>query len=267
MGDILTAAQQVRRYLHDSYEGHKNLVILEEAQYFEISPPVYEAACDSADAILDGEDPVVPIGAQLPAPSCLLWHPDLGNDHLVWAFNFDHDGEKHVALQILSDYREPISVGSYVAGGMHIRANDNVDHSTKTKMATQVLIAAALFELINEPRFVVRAPVGNRQSRRAMKRQVPSFNPDGWSRIVWDLEKPLKLRDKLGSDSNLHMPLHFTRGYWRKASPTAKTNVHVVRGVRRQWVEGYWSGHPAYGVKKSVYAPTLKNKQEEACVS
>ena len=25
-----------------------------------------------------------------------------------------------------------------------------------------------------------------------------------------------------------------------------------------QWIEGYWAGHPAYGIKKGYHAPTLK---------
>jgi hypothetical protein len=261
MTDILTAAQRVRRYLEDTQAGHDNLAELDKAQYFEISPSVYDAAWDSANILIDQEDPVIPVAAQLPASSCMLWHPDLAGNNLVWAFNFDHDGEKHVLFQILSDHRPPIHVGSYAPGSMHIRANDNVDGATKTKMAMNVVLGACLFELINEPRFVVREPVGTRQSRRAMKRQVPSFSPDGWSRIVWDLNKPVKGRDEFGSNRNFHMPLHFTRGYWRKAHAAAKTNVHVVRGERRQWVEGYWSGHPAYGIKKSVYAPTISGEK------
>jgi len=73
MTDILTAAQRVRRYLEDTQAGHDNLAELDKAQYFEISPSVYDAAWDSANILIDQEDPVIPIAAQLPASSCMLW--------------------------------------------------------------------------------------------------------------------------------------------------------------------------------------------------
>ncbi len=68
---------------------------------------------------------------------------------------------------------------------------------------------------------------------------------------------------KQKEESTVKMPLHYNRGYPKKAKEHYKdtwfqATKEFPNGRWWQWIEGYWAGHPAYGIKKGYHAPTLK---------
>jgi hypothetical protein len=122
--------------------------------------------------------------------------------------------------------------------------------------AVGFLVAIAyMLVLINTPRFTTRAQLP-RQTRRRIDRGTPEGASDRISVISWNLTKPkLEAGESLGSGR--HMPLHYTRGHWRQCvAHLDRAHLHAD-GVHRMWIEGFWSGHPAYGIVRSIHAPKL----------
>lgn len=118
-----------------------------------------------------------------------------------------------------------------------------------------ILHTAMLFSLINQPRFVVRGKAGTRQLKRRMHRGY-GISTDAWHKIQWNITEPVKAKDD-SDRGGWRMPLHYTRGHWRKAQDHWDDVVIRKDGQPYKWIEGFWSGHPAYGVKKSYHAPKL----------
>lgn len=119
--------------------------------------------------------------------------------------------------------------------------------------ANATVFIALLMCLINQPRFVVRDAAGSRQSRKHMHRKH-GISTGAWHKIQWNLGEPV--RAKTDSDrGGWRMPLHYTRGHWRKAQDHWDDVVIRKDNQPYKWIDGFWSGHPAYGVKKSYHAP------------
>lgn len=84
---------------------------------------------------------------------------------------------------------------------------------------------------------------------------------DAWHKIEWNINEPVKAKDD-SDRGGWRMPLHYTRGHWRKAQDHWDDVVIRKDGKPYKWIEGFWSGHPAYGVKKSYHAPKLGKNYE-----
>ena len=109
--------------------------------------------------------------------------------------------------------------------------------------------------MINNPRFIVSEAAGTRSQRKQMKREQ-NIPLEAWHKISWNVdETTVVVNEKDGG--GWRMPLHYTRGHPRKAEPHHK-NVMYKDGKPYKWIEGFWSGHPAFGIKKGYHAPTLK---------
>lgn len=129
-------------------------------------------------------------------------------------------------------------------------------------MALSLLIhTAMLFSLINQPRFVVQGKSGTRQLKRQMHRGH-GISMDAWHKIEWNIKEPVKAKDD-SDRGGWRMPLHYTRGHWRKGQDHWDDVVIRDDGQPYKWIEGFWSGHPAYGVKKSYHAPKLGKSYEK----
>jgi hypothetical protein len=274
MTDILAVAGRVWDYLgpiaraaaaqHAANAPYTEL--RQGAQYFEFGPHVGEAIDEISKDITTKRDEmgngVIPQDAQLPAPYTVIWSEELKDNILVC--NRTKEEPDKIRVSNFSGYMPPLVLGGFTPGSAeaYVNPDPNIDPNAETLSpkvrASLVVFAAACLTLLNTPRLIKLLPAGTRQSRRAMGRKTGSETAQ-WHRIEWDLAKPqMRAGEKMGA--GWHMPLHYTRGHWRQ-NDKAKNNAHVrADGKTYQWIEGYWSGHPAYGIKRAVYAPRIGEK-------
>lgn len=124
--------------------------------------------------------------------------------------------------------------------------------------------AAASLAVLNNPRNVSFTPAANRAKRKLAHRGM-GVAMDAMHRVAWDIDKPVKA--KTPHDETFHkMPYHFRRGYWRKCdkdNPRAERRLQAPKYQDRflwwMWIEGYWAGHPAFGIKKQYWKPRKKS--------
>jgi hypothetical protein len=261
---ILSVAERVREYL--SRDNKALLSVLETGQYFEISESVMDAVDELAQDITKRRDEdghgMTPEDARLPARPTIIWFSTLKDNLLVCHEPRSEEGR--VRVLVLSAYMDPLVLGDYEPGSPEATINeggfDNKEHAkiSKGSRAQMVVMAAAILSTINAPRITKRVPAGTRQNRRAAMRRVGA-TAGQWHRIEWDLSKPRVARGER-EGAGWHMPLHYTRGYWRKGEEGRGKAVERAPGVWATWVDGYWSGHPAYGIKRAVYAPRIGEK-------
>lgn len=160
-----------------------------------------------------------------------------------------------VDVRIIGEYSHPHLVGTYTPRGKIAFAPDLNDELMEAVGEDLVYVGGA-FSLINQPRFVVREAAGTRQQRKAASRSQ-DIAVEAWHRIRWNIDEPVFSKDK--SERSFKMPYHYTRGHWRKAQPHWE-NVEWVYGGWHKWIESYWSGHPAYGIKRGYHAPTVTRR-------
>ena len=181
-------------------------------------------------------------------------HSDLQNVAAITEWY--EDGTTSVVL--VAPYSQPQKIGGYnPKTGLGYFATD-VDDWPEDKFQTYtqcLLLVAGAFELINTPRFVKVEPAGTRAQRKLFKREQ-EIPMEVWHQISWNIDEPVEAHAK-DSGKGWNMPLHYTRGYFRKA-PAHWDDVVEKNGQFYKWVEGYWAGHPAYGIKKGYHAPKMK---------
>ena len=152
--------------------------------------------------------------------------------------------------------------GSYVS-------NCAPEPEVSAKLHNKVLIEQSkwlmsISIILTNQEIITESAAGMRQQRKAAAKRH-KIKPDRWSKICWNVQEPARQSDK-NSDQIIRQPLHFTRGHWRKALESHPKSVQRPSAINEQnrllwwtWIDGYWSGHPAYGFKKSVYQPEIKN--------
>lgn len=226
---------------------------LEDAVVFRLSKGIARASEEVGQIWLDNarSDPRInlPVTARLPAKKVVL-HVE-GKDFLVCC----REREEWVLIAATQQGgTEWKNVGSYIPGGEG-RIDLDLDGELVDAKGAFVVLVAHIFALINTPTYTISRPPP-RQQRKAHARSFGHSSAERIRVIEWDLTKP-KLAAGESVGSGRHMPLHYTRGHWRKCEVHHKGAVEHDDGALRQWIEGFWSGHPAYGTIKSVYAPTL----------
>lgn len=202
---------------------------------------------------------------RLPSRVCLFWgrgtnirFPDREE-----AFPFAYlaakkkiDNESGIFVYLISPYFGAMLQGSYrpeVEGGIY--GPDGGSEDDRYLRATHVLTVAAMCSILNQPSFTRREPAGSRQERRAAQRSG-GYASDAWHRVTWNIGEEVKA--KLTRDEPVRcMPLHYTRGHWRRGQEGWTKVTQRKDGLWYQWIEGYWSGHPAFGIKKSYHAPKI----------
>lgn len=162
-----------------------------------------------------------------------------------------------VAVLFVGTNAPPQAIGSYhpTNGIVSTQNWKKMKKADQTDFIDMVLILAACCEIINHPRFVTASPAGTRQQRKHAKR-AEGIAVEAWHKISWDINKPVQAKGTQGT-SGYNMPLHYTRGYFRKAKEHWNDVVQWKDGTWKKWVEGYWAGHPAFGIKKGYHAPTV----------
>ena len=124
---------------------------------------------------------------------------------------------------------------------------------------------AAALAVMNNPRHVTFVPAANRAKRKLAHRGM-GLAMDAMHRVAWDVDKPVKA--KTPHDETFHkMPYHYRRGYWRKCdkdNPRAERRLQAPRYRDRflwwMWIDGYWAGHPMFGIKKQYWQPRKKEE-------
>jgi hypothetical protein len=163
-----------------------------------------------------------------------------------------------VDIRLLSGNIPPTLMGYYKPSsfnGLNIAKDLEMDDNTALN---SVLRIAGAFDIINQPRFVVREAASSRQQRRSAKK-AHGIAVEAWHKIEWNIDEPVVSKDNQGR--SFKMPLHWTRGHWRKAQPHWDDVCIRKDGLPYIWIKGFWSGHPAYGCKRGYHVP---NKKEAA---
>ena len=208
---------------------------------------------------------VLDADCRLPSKVCVFWgrgtkigFPDREEEFpfIYFAVEENYDGEKGTIVLLVSPYFSPLIQGSYRTGvedaiyGPHGGSEED-----RYLRASHVLTVAAACSILNQPGVTKKDPAGSRQERRAAKRSG-SYASDAWHKITWNIGEEVKA--KLTRDEPVRcMPLHYTRGHWRRAEEGWKNTTLRKDGLWYQWIEGFWSGHPAFGIKKAYHAPKM----------
>lgn len=127
-------------------------------------------------------------------------------------------------------------------------------------------VVCAYILIITNNEIVNAEPYGMRKLRLAAKR-VMKIKEFSVGKIRWNTKYKLSFSKKNG-EPQYHLPLHWRRGYWRRAEenhPKSEMRPHALNQEDRKkwwtWVDGYWAGHPAFGFKKSIYQPYVGDSE------
>jgi hypothetical protein len=251
---------------------------MKEADMYFISEDFKEALAAYHNELVEEEENsrhvVFSEDCRLPSKLCFISMDtfdtkDVVTGEVVRAFGSGHiDGflcrqseDGSVAIRLVARNSVPTHIGSYELkrGGirfpteLHERLeNDESFHAMYLEMITTI---SGAFSLINQPRFVDVLKSGSRQQRKKAQKQH-GVDVEQWHEISWNVNEPIEGEvDDRGR--SFHMPLHYTRGHWRKAKPHWDDVVYRQDGLPYIWIDGFWSGHPAYGIKKGYHAPKL----------
>lgn len=170
-----------------------------------------------------------------------------------YGYLIEYYEDKTTAITIVAPLAAPKPMGAYHPDhGIYFP--ENTPEDLHESYANGCFLIAGAFELINNPKFVISKAAGTRAQRKQMKREQ-DIPLEAWHQISWNVdEDTIEVND--GDRGGWHMPLHYTRGHPRKAEPHHK-NVMYKNGKPYKWIHGFWSGHPAYGIKKGYHAPKI----------
>lgn len=252
------------------------LEALSTADCYELEVGVVKATDMMFETQFSGRDTdklTLDADCRLPSKVCLFWSrgtnirfPDREEEFPFAYLAIEDEAGKfsHLNPQVtvgtvvclISPYFGAMLQGSYmpeVEGGLYGPEEGSEDD--KGIRVTHVLTVASMCSILNQPSFTKKEPAGSRQERRAAKRSG-HYASDAWHKITWNIGEEVKA--KLTRDEPVRcMPLHYTRGHWRRAEEGWKNTTLRKDGLWYQWIEGFWSGHPAFGIKKSYHAPKM----------
>lgn len=235
---------------------------LKDAKIFDVSSDIWSFAEDCVIDRLPEDDAGVPHEA-LPTPQSSI--PPADKSILVYgrgAFIAHRHNEEVVCGFLSADGLHLL--GGYIPGRPCTVTNLCWKEAGPNTCATLVDLVAFTLAIVNEPRVVNLSAGITRQQRRAAQRGF-GFAVDAYTKVTWDLSKPCVA--KTARDPDFHsMPLHWCRGHFRRAGRNFAGAVRRPDAFREedrdlwwQWIDGYWRGHPAFGVKKSIHAPKLSS--------
>jgi len=240
------------------------------ADFYEISREITDFVYDQNNDAFDGKllsDIRAPVDARPPSDICFVYMPNSETGFFAFkqrAGSREHILHPSVDVIRVSSTEVPVSCGCYVIADDEsqntIFLPDLDNDREQSLMASIMMTVGTIFSLINQPRFVVRSTTGTRQLRKQMHRGH-GISMDAWHKIEWNINEPVKSKED-SDKGGWRMPLHYTRGHWRTAQDHWDDVVIRKDGKPYKWIEGFWSGHPAYGVKKSYHAPKLGKTYE-----
>lgn len=239
---------------------------LPHADFYELDDGIVEATDQVYEATFTGHNTAdlrLEADCRLPSKVCAFWSRStmVSFESVEGEFPFMYlaavDDQNRVGVIHVSPYFAPRLQGIYEVEkvGPLTMFDDGYPADLEAN-AGHTLTVAAICTIINQPSFTLRTPAGSRQERRAATR-AGGYAVDAWHRITWNIGEAVKA--KLTRDEPVRcMPLHYTRGHWRRATERHKNSTLRKDGGWYQWIDGYWSGHPAFGISKSYHAPKLK---------
>lgn len=243
---------------------------LAECDFYELDPSICQAVDQVYEQTYGGkttDDIILDVDCRLPSDVCGFWSPGFkmtfpggpSNLPFMYLALFDPDKSGQNIIYVISPHFGAIFMGSYRVGVERpLRISMEVFNAAdadKRAHIMHVLIVATTCSLLNQPSFTKREPAGSRQERRAAKRSG-SYATDAWHKVSWNIGEAAKAKVTRDEPTRC-MPLHYTRGHWRKAEEGWNNVERRKDGLWYQWIEGYWSGHPAFGVKRSYHAPKM----------
>lgn len=258
MGDIFSAIQQDT--IGFTPEAKRSVA---SAQWISVAPEISDAAIAAVQEEFAAAQPrangtkvlYTPILSKPPAPQCVVYDETMD----AWVMCITgHELDPNMVFMLVANMGRMEPIASYTPGRPEIRMTQvgvDLNRAGQQGLQTQVMHVANILALVNTPAYCTRVPHGTRQNTRHLRRVFDTDHLE-IGRIVWDIHGHKTSTASGTTPEARHMPLHYTRGHWRVAQPHFARAVMHDDGVCRQWIEGFWSGHPAYGVKKSVYAPT-----------
>ena len=251
----------------DTIEGSRMILdTLPKTDFYEINEDVYQASTDLFLELFQGKkvsEIKLDHDTRLPSERCGFWWPgstaEIGPNGLRIPVMFLARAlnATEVMVVLVGSHTTWDIMGGYSAGGQDplVVPPGSLERGDDIYYATATLKIAALCSVINQPGFLKTEPAGSRQQRRAASRSG-GYATDAWHKITWNIGEEVKA--KLTRDEPVRcMPLHYTRGHWRKAEEGWKNTTQRKDGLWYQWIEGFWSGHPAFGIKKSYHAPKM----------
>jgi hypothetical protein len=236
---------------------------LQDCDYYEIDASIGRATDDMFEQLFmhrATQTITIDKDCRLPSKTCAFWQrgttiqfPDRGPVPFMYFAVEEKDG---TFVYAVSPYFSTIMFGGYqveVEGGTLLEEGQTEEDQQLN--LSNVLTVAAMCSILNQPSFTKKEPAGSRQERRAAKRSG-TYAADAWHKITWNIGEEVKA--KLTRDEPVRcMPLHYTRGHWRRAEEGWKNTTLRKDGLWYQWIEGFWSGHPAFGIKKAYHAPKM----------
>lgn len=257
--------------------------VLPDVDYYELGAPIVEAVRAGFENEFVGKattELVLHEDMRLPSQTCGFWAKgtnlslragkrirSTGGDRpeyddtppLPFMYLAQQDGNR-VDVHLVSPYFLHIHVGAYVFGEENplLLPDHLTSEAEQNDVAEHILTVAIVCSIINQPGFVVREPAGTRQERRAAARSG-AFREATWSKVRWNVGEAV--RQRLERDEPVRcMPLHYTRGHWRRGHEHWTNAVQRKDGGWYKWIDGYWSGHPAFGIRKAVHEPRIKEQ-------
>lgn len=259
MGDIFSAIQQDTAGF--TLKARRDIA---NAQWISVAPEISEAAITAVQEDFEAARPradgtrelFAPLTSKPPAPQCVVYNEDMD----AWVLCITgHDVDPDMVFLLTANKGRMEAIASYTPGRSEIRmtqAGVALNAAGQQGLQTQVVHVANILSLVNTPAYCTRVPHGTRQVTRSLRRTFDTEHL-AISRIVWSIHDPKTSVTTEGKSEDRHMPLHYTRGHWRVAQPHFTRATMHDDGICRQWIEGFWSGHPAYGIKKALYTPKL----------
>jgi len=275
MAEMCRRAQPMVKYMEgvtqeDIETAEDMLVALAECDFYELDGSIGQAVDQVYEQTYDGkttDDVILDVDCRLPSKVCAFWSigskinfsDGPSNLPFMYLAVADPAGSGQNIIYLISPYFGAIFMGSYRIGveqPLRISGHTlSMSEEMQQFYTMHVLTVATTCSLLNQPSFTKREPAGSRQERRAAKRNG-SYATDAWHKISWNIGEAVKA--KLTRDEPTRcMPLHYTRGHWRKAEEGWNNVERRKDGLWYQWIEGYWSGHPAFGIKRSYHAPKM----------
>jgi hypothetical protein len=275
MAEMCRRAQPMVKYMEgvtqeDIETAEDMLAALAECDFYELDGSIGQAVDQVYEQTYDGkttDDVILDVDCRLPSKVCAFWSigskinfsDGPSNLPFMYLAIDDPSGSGKNIIYLISPYFGALFMGSYQVGVEQPLRISGVTLSMSEEMqqfyTMHVLTVATTCSILNQPSFTKREPAGSRQERRAAKRNG-SYATDAWHKISWNIGEAVKA--KLTRDEPTRcMPLHYTRGHWRKAEEGWNNVERRKDGLWYQWIEGYWSGHPAFGIKRSYHAPKM----------
>lgn len=258
----------------------ENIIALRDqlplADFYEVNKEIHSTIHEICSSEPSGPEFIPSVDSKPPSRLCVVaanWPTMLGAT-LIMEQKFKHF--EHLESYLVFQYFEfngqhiIFSVGGYftkpwnedgehlfvIKEGHHLRDKIREMGVSDSKMAEGAIsFTCKYFELINQPRLVKMQPAISRQSRRRMEKKY-NIPATSWKRVEWDLSKP-RYEPQDGKRGGWNMPLHYTRGHWRRAKEHWDKVVRRKDGECYKWIDGFWSGHPAFGIVRSVHAPKI----------